>query len=516
MARRSIRFRITAAAALLVLIATAAGAVLFVLALQQSLEAGVRSNAEADAASLAAQVATGGPSAVSLDPDADGRLYQVVGAGGTVLASSTNAAGAPLAFGAVSTGTVTVDGVQFALVARSATRTITTGDPTPSPAPSASETGDDHGGSSGSGSDDPGGSGKSGSGKSGSNSGSGGSGGGDDSGGDGIPATPASQLTAQTSTSYLVVTGRTLAGIGDTVSTTARLLAIAVPVLVVFIALLTWFTVARALRPVDRMRAELDALGSSSLDRRIAEPRTRDEIGRLAVTMNALLERLDSSQRAQRRFVSDASHELKSPLAALRQYAEVATAHPDRIGYDELSAAVLDEGARLERLVQGMLVLARADEHGLVAASAPVDLDDIVLAEAARVRTAGIRSMDASRVHPVRVQGDVGMLAQVARNLVDNAVRHASTTVRLALEEHAGSALLVVEDDGDGVSPELREQIFDRFVRLDEARSRDAGGSGLGLAIVRELVAAHGGTIAVTDAMGGGARFEVRLPLRRS
>jgi signal transduction histidine kinase len=327
------------------------------------------------------------------------------------------------------------------------------------------------------------------------------------------PVTPTPATTHAVTTGYIVIAGRSTKAATDTMDTVVRLLAIAVPLLIVLIAGTTWLTVGRSLRPVDRMRAELDEVTSTNLHRRVADPGSADEISRLATTMNGVLDRLDESQRAQRRFVSDASHELKSPLASLRQYAEVSAAHPDRISQRELVDAVLDEGARLERLVQGMLVLAKADEQLLDTGHAPVDLDDLLFAEARRIRASGHVSVDTSGVGAARVSGDEGMIAQVVRNLVDNAVRHATSAVALSLEQTDGAALIHVDDDGAGVAAADRARIFDRFVRLDEARARESGGSGLGLAIVAELVRAHGGTVTVGEAPLGGARFEVRVPL---
>lgn len=309
-----------------------------------------------------------------------------------------------------------------------------------------------------------------------------------------------------------IVAGRSLEGVSETTATVTGMLAVAVPLLLGLVALTTWFVVGRALRPVERMRREVDDVTSASLDRRIADPGTSDEIGRLAATMNRMLDRLDASQRSQRRFISDASHELRSPLASMRQYAEVARAHPDQVRDGELAEVVLDEGARLERLVQGMLVLAKADERTLTPARVAVDLDDLVLAEARRLKdTSGLR-VDTSRVGPARVLGDRGLLGQGLRNLADNAARHASGTVQFELTETDGHVLLAVFDDGDGIPADLRDRVFERFVRLDEGRARESGGSGLGLAIVREIAAAHGGSVVATASTLGGARFEVRLP----
>lgn len=311
---------------------------------------------------------------------------------------------------------------------------------------------------------------------------------------------------------WIVVAGRSTEEVDSTLATVGILLAVSVPLVAGVVALTTWFAVGRSLAPVERMRQQVEKMSASDLSRRVDEPETRDEIGRLAHTMNGMLGRLEDSQAAQRRFVSDASHELKSPLTSLRQYAEVARAHPDRITAAELSDAVLEEGARLERLVQGMLVLSRADEGGLALHVTDVDLDDLLLAEASRLRAGGALAVDATGVHPVRVRGDVGLLSQVTRNLADNAARHAQTTVRLGVAQTAGGAVLTVEDDGAGVPAADRDRIFERFVRLDEARARDAGGSGLGLAIVREIVRAHGGDVRV-DAAASGARFVVSLTL---
>ena len=312
-----------------------------------------------------------------------------------------------------------------------------------------------------------------------------------------------------------VIVGHSVADADEAVGTVAQLLLVTVPIIDLLVYGLMFVVVGRALRPVERMRREVDEVTGTSLDRRIADPGTDDEIGRLATTMNRMLARLDESQKAQRRFISDASHELKSPLASLRQYAEVARDYPDRISENDLAEAVLDEGGRLERLVRNLLLLARVDEQSLGRANAAVDLDDLLLAEGTRLRGTNELSVDTSAVAAVRVPGDAGLLGQVVRNLADNAARHATSTVRLTLSQGDG-AVIVVEDDGDGIAEAERERVFERFVRLDEARGRDAGGTGLGLAIVRELVVAHGGSVVVGSSPLGGARFTVRLPLSRS
>jgi signal transduction histidine kinase len=338
--------------------------------------------------------------------------------------------------------------------------------------------------------------------------------------GDGVPVTVPGDDTSyivafgDTSGDLEVIAGVSSDDIDETLGTVTTLLAMAVPLVALLVAITTWVVVGRALRPVERMRREADAVTATRLDRRIDDPGTADEIGRLAATLNRMLDRLDSSQRSQRRFVSDASHELRSPLASLRQFAEVARVHPDRIDAADLSEAILDEGARLERLVDSMLTLAKADEGVLSLSHRPVDLDDIALAEVRRVRSATAVSVDASAVGAARVLGDPDLLAQVVRNLVDNAARHADRAIAMSLVSVNGTAdiVLTVDDDGDGVSGADAERVFERFVRLDDARARDSGGSGLGLAIVREIVRAHGGRVTVGTSPLGGARFEVRLP----
>jgi len=314
---------------------------------------------------------------------------------------------------------------------------------------------------------------------------------------------------------FIVIAGRSTEPTDETLATVAGLLAVAVPLLIVLVAITTWLVVGRALSPVERMRRQVDAVTATTLADRLDEPAADDEIGRLARTMNGMLDRLEASQATQRRFISDASHELRSPLAALRQYAEVARDHPERISKEELGDAVLEEGGRLERLVQGMLVLARADEGALRLELVDVDLDDLLLDEAHRVRAAGRLSVDTSGIAAARVRGDLGLMRQLVRNLVDNATRHARAVIALTAGRGAdgASATLTVCDDGDGIPPAERERVFDRFVRLDDARASDTGGSGLGLAIVREIALAHGGSARVEDAPGlGGACVRVILP----
>lgn len=296
----------------------------------------------------------------------------------------------------------------------------------------------------------------------------------------------------------------------ETLATVATLLAVAVPALLVLVAATTWLVTGRALRPVTRIRGEVDGITAERLDRRVPVPDTGDEIASLATTMNGMLDRLDAAATAQRRFVSDASHELRSPLATIRQHAELAQAHPEVTSIEELAEVVSEEGLRLQGIVESLLLLARLDE-GVAGASEPVDLDDLALTEVRRLRAAGFE-VDGSGIGAARVRGDARLLAQLVRNLADNAARHARGHLAIGVATVGRHVFLTVEDDGAGVPEAERERIFERFVRLDEARSRDAGGSGLGLAIARSIATSAHGTVSVDDSRRGGARFVVTLP----
>jgi signal transduction histidine kinase len=309
-----------------------------------------------------------------------------------------------------------------------------------------------------------------------------------------------------------VVVVRSTETVTEATAAVGGLLAIGLPLLLVVVGTTTWILVGRALAPVEAIRAEVDAISATAMHRRVPDPPADDEIGRLARTMNRMLERLERAQTRQRRLVSDASHELRSPVATIRQHAEVALAHPDRTTTTELAATVLAEDLRLQRLAEDLLLLTRADEHTLALRRRPVDLDDLVFDEARRVRGASGLRVDTTAVSAGRVDGDPAGLRRVLRNLGDNAARAAGGQLAFSVAEDDGVVRLTVDDDGQGIPEADRERVFERFVRLDDARARDDGGSGLGLAIVAELVTAHGGAVAITSSPLGGARVEVTLP----
>jgi signal transduction histidine kinase len=436
-----IRVRVTAVAALAVLVAALAGSLVFLRVLHSSLEAGLVDTDRQEIANLTTQLGGGaGPQQVVIPRGSD-VLVQLVGADGTVLAGhSAPGSRAPLLSAAGERADLRVAGREdeFTLVAR----------PVRGSGPVA-----------------------------------------------------------------LVVAGRSTEQVKRAMRVALLLLSVAVPAVVLLLSATVWLSVGRALRPVEAMRREADEITSAHLDRRVPVPTGTDEISRLALTVNEMLDRIARSHRLQRQFVSDASHELRSPLAVIRQSAEVARSYPGHVSTTSLADDVLAESHRLEQLVGALLTLARLDDAGTVLADDPVDLDDLVLAEAVRVRGCTGLVVGTSGVGAGQARGGSILFGQVVRNLVDNAARHARSRIELSVSESGGWVEVDVEDDGEGIAPADRERVFERFVRLDSARTReDDGGAGLGLAIVRGIVELAHGSVTVGPSSYGGARFTVRLP----
>ncbi len=307
---------------------------------------------------------------------------------------------------------------------------------------------------------------------------------------------------------FIVETGDIL----DAVASLRRVLWGATVGLVVLAGLATWFLTGRALRPVAAITKQVGEISSGNLDQRVPDPRGKhDEIGTLATTMNGMLDRIERGDQQRRQFVSDASHELRTPVAVLRSEAEVALRAPQATTVPDLAEAVLDESNRMGVIVEDLLTLARVDEQSAQKALMEVDVDELVLAEAARKRRLPIEQSDVSAG---RVLAQTDELSRVIVHLLDNAVRHGQSRVAVGVAPSRDSKWieLWVDDDGAGVPMEDRERIFERFVRLDEARTRDTGGSGLGLAVVATTIARFDGTTEVIDSPLGGARFLVRLP----
>ncbi|MFB4290604.1 sensor histidine kinase [Nonomuraea sp. ATR24] len=301
-----------------------------------------------------------------------------------------------------------------------------------------------------------------------------------------------------------VIAARPVAEIQTSIGTAGRVLLVGTPLLVVLLAVASWMIIGRTLRPISALRRGAADITHTARSRRLPVPESRDEVHSLATTLNDMLGRLEEAEQRQRALVSDAAHELRSPLASIRLQLEVALGHPEGQDWRETAEGVLEDTLRLHRLAEDLLALARLDERGGVPGRRePVDLDEVVRQCAERYGEVRLTACD-----PVVVRGDALDLSRVLTNLIDNAVRHTASKVEVAL---TSDGTLTVTDDGPGIPEEDRERVFNRFTRLDSGRSRDEGGAGLGLAIVRETVRAHGGTVHLEDA-GPGLRAVVWLP----
>lgn len=450
----SVRVRTTFAATLVVAVALAVGALVLITQVRSSLQANLRSAALSRAADIAALAAPGRLPAVLGLPNQDATFAQVVGPSGRVVAASANIAGEP------TVGPPVHD-------TRPVTRTVR--------GPVVGQNGRY-----------------------------------------GLVAVPA-HLGVRPVTVY---TGYSLATTDLAVGDIEAALLVGLPVLLLLVAATSWSIVGRALRPIDRVREEVATITTEDLHRRVPVPPSGDELARLARTMNGMLDRLEAAVDRQRAFVADASHELRSPLTALRTQLEVGLAAGATTNWPAtVEGALLEEG-RLERLVTDLLLLARLDappatrppHGGWDAPPRAADLAAVARADVASRAGAPPVELRVGEA-PARVGLDEHLARRVIANLVDNARRHAVSTVEVEVTvEAARTVVLVVADDGPGVPVQHRERVFERFTRLDDARSSDTGGAGLGLAIVREVVERHRGTVRFADAPRG-TRVEVRLPL---
>jgi signal transduction histidine kinase len=478
----SVRARATLGATLVVAVALLAAGASVLLALRSNLTDQASSEAESSARKVAVSIATGtAPAALEL-PDGEDAPVQVVDGDGRLLAASE-------------------DLERISGTGSSAVKPVT---------PPVDDGGDDDGG------DDDGGSDR-----------RGGKGGDDDSyaygeiaddaeGGKGSATVDgetrdyrfaALEVKNTRQGDLTVYAGAALAAEQSAVGTALTVMLIGFPVLLGVVGAVTWLVTRRALRPVEGIRSEMSAItASQDLARRVPEPATHDEVARLARTTNETLAALETSVERQRRFVADASHELRSPIASLRTQLEVGAAHPELLDVD---GAVADT-VRLQELAAGLLLLARLDA-GERPGEARVDLATLAGEELSQ-RPAG-RVAVRTHLEPVEVAGSRSQLARVVGNLLDNAQRHARSRVDVAVRAEGPWAVVEVVDDGAGVPEAERERIFERFVRLDDARARDDGGAGLGLAIARDVAVRHGGALTVRSSPAGGALFELRLPV---
>jgi signal transduction histidine kinase len=310
-----------------------------------------------------------------------------------------------------------------------------------------------------------------------------------------------------------VYLGTSLESVHEASAALRRSLLAGVPAVVLLLGLGTWLVLGGALRRVDRIRREVDGITEEHLDRRVPDTGVDDEVGRLAATMNRMLARLEASARRQRDLVADVSHDLQSPLASQRAQLEVALARAQSTDVAELGTGLLTTTAEMERLVADLLVLAAVDAGAPPAEPTALDLEDVVLEEAARARVGRPVLLDTTRVSAAPVHANRDEVRRIVRNLLDNAVAHARERVELRVSSEAGRGRLDVLDDGPGVAEEERELVFERFHRGDPARDRGAPGSGLGLAIARSLAERSGGRLDLADRDGRpGAHFVLLLP----
>lgn len=444
--RRSLRARLTAAATLVIAVSMIGLSALLVLRLRASLIAGIDGVARQRAQDVAAAVTANSPSPLLSAAEGEAAI-QVVAADGSVTASSANIEGEPRLF------TFPASGPNSEARARTV-RGLPLGV-------------------------------------------------------NGAYRVVAVTLIGQGAPAMVYVALPT-AEVQRTVAQLTAALTVGLPLTVLVLGGIGWLVLGRALRPVEALRRQAAEITATGLHRRLEVPLARDELARLAETLNDMLARLEQSTARQRQFVADAAHELRSPIAALLAQLEVAAQHPGRTDWSAAVPELLTDTTRVSRLVDDLLRLARLDARPRLGRK-PVDLDDLVFAEVRRVRNRTALRIDETAVSAARVDGDPDALARVVQNLLDNAIKHAQGQVRISLSTTAGTARLVVADDGPGIPESDRHRIFERFTRLDDARSRDAGGFGLGLAIVRDVVRIQGGEVRVDD-NDPGARFTVTLP----
>ena len=316
----------------------------------------------------------------------------------------------------------------------------------------------------------------------------------------------------------IVLSGAAYTQVRDSMRTLTGALLVGTPLLLLLLAGVTWLVVGSTLRPISALRRGAQVITATGVTRELPVPEARDEVRVLAVTLNDMLTRLDAAQQRQRRLDSDTAHELRSPIASIRAQLEVALDHPEQQDWPQTAQDVLADTLRLASLAEDLLVLARLDEYQPRAtAGKPVDLAALVTEEVER--SAGGRVPVTARTGgPCVVIGDADGLRRLLRNLIDNALRYAKSKVEVAAHREDSEAVLTVSDDGPGIPEADRERAFDRFVRLDDARSRDetqAGGAGLGLAIVRAIARTHDGSAYLEDSTPG-LRAVVRIPVQNA
>ncbi|WP_169795843.1 HAMP domain-containing sensor histidine kinase [Curtobacterium ammoniigenes] len=320
------------------------------------------------------------------------------------------------------------------------------------------------------------------------------------------------RLHGQTGHIYIATS---LTQVNAATTNTAILFGAGLPITVALLSWVVWRSATRALRPVDRIREHTALIQAETITARVPVPDTDDEISRLALTMNQMLDRLERSSRQQAEFVGNASHELKSPLAALRTHLEVALDEESDAARREVLTIADEQVQRMAELIEDLLFLAREREQ-LNGVASWVDLDEIVLAEATRLRRFGRVDIITHHLDATRIHGSGRSLARMLANVGDNAMHFARTAVMIDLRSGGGQAVITITDDGPGIPPSEREHVFQRFARLDTARTRpgNSPGTGLGLAIARQIAQDHGGVISIDDRADQrpGAVVKISLP----
>ncbi len=309
--------------------------------------------------------------------------------------------------------------------------------------------------------------------------------------------------------------GESTKDVTDTLRILLLVFAVALPAALVLATGGGYWLSSRALGPIDKITRAAHDISERDLSRRLSLDLPDDEVGRLARTFDGMIERLDAAFQRQRRFTADASHELRTPLTAIRGQIDVALQRPrDPAAYQQTLATINDQVERMTRLVAGLLMLARTDAGALGIERERVDIAELVRSVADQVRPLAERkglSLDVSGSGDPVVSGDGDLLLQLLLNLVDNAVKYTDAggvTLNWSVADHV--AQVIVSDTGPGIDPEDRERIFERFYRVDAARTHE-GGAGLGLSICRWIAAEHRGDITVESSTAGSA-FTVRLP----
>jgi len=276
--------------------------------------------------------------------------------------------------------------------------------------------------------------------------------------------------------------------------------------------LLVWLGVGVTLAPVEAIRRRVASIAARDLAERVPVPKANDELARLAITVNEMLSRLENAKRSQQEFVSNASHELRSPLTTLLATIDRAADHPHATNWPEVTAVIQREGRRLNSLIDDLFWLARNDEDSIVLRKEEVDLDDVLHEEADRIRQLTTLKVNTNRVGPGRVWGDPALLRRAIRNVVDNASRYAASQLDFTLRFEGAICVIEVHDDGSGVDVATAHKFFERFVREDSSRTRTSGGTGLGLTIVAEITSRHGGSAQFVPAESGST---IQLRVRR-